>query len=236
MDMELVNALMKKMSMADSTVRVRNSLLYTPNYPMDIIQKIIVENSLYWDMQSLVVIDRYLPENPVICDVGANIGSHSVYWGVEKNAKKVYAFEPLPEVFAILQKNIELNNLQDVVVPYNMGLYNIETNASITSYMVQNIGATSFKADSNGRFKFNKLDSIDIPEKVDLLKINVQGAEVEVLWGAAALIMKNKPVITLTSFERRMECEQVLLRFNYKLAETIRPNENYVYIPHESAL
>ena len=236
MNGELISSLLKKLSMMDSTVRVRNSLLHVPNYPMDIIQKIIVDNSIYWDMQSLVVMDRYLPDNAVICDIGANIGSHSVYWGVERNAKKVYAFEPLPEMYRVLLKNIEINNLQGVVVPHNLGLYDDYVKASISYYDPQNIGATSFKADENGKFNFTKLDVIDIPERVDLLKINVQGAEVEVLWGAAKLIMNNKPVIVLTSFERKMECEQVLLRFGYKLAETIRVNENSVYIPHVSAL
>ena len=232
----MLQSLSKKFSMTNSVFRVRNSLFYVPNYPDDVIQRIMVDNESYWDMQTLCVIDRYLPENAVICDIGANIGSHSIYWAVEKGASKIYAFEPLPEVCDILRENIKLNNMQDIIVPFNLAIFDVNSRATISSYTQANIGATSFKLLPNGNFKTKRLDDIFIEERVDLLKINVQGAEVEVLKGASQFIRKNKPIIALTSFYRRMECDELLLKLGYQRVETIRQNENFIYIPHQSIL
>lgn len=230
----ILRALSKKFSMTNSVYRIWNSLFYVPNYPNDVIQRIMVDNNVYWDSQGLAVVDRYLPENAVICDIGANIGSQAIFWAVERGAKKVYAFEPLPEVCGIMRENVRLNNLEGVIETFNFGLSDVESNASIASYTQGNIGATSFKLSPMGPFQMKKLDSVWIQEKVDLIKINVQGAEVEVLKGGERLIKEHRPIIVLTSFERRLECEEILLNLDYQLVETIRTDEKFVYIPHKS--
>ena len=110
-----LNEVRLKQSMLDSTIRIRNARMYIPNYPQDVIQRLIVEQNIYWDMETLVKLDKYLDEGAVICNVGAYIGSHSLYWALERNAKKIYAFEPLPEIYQVLERNIAINNLRDVI-------------------------------------------------------------------------------------------------------------------------
>ena len=226
-----INDLRLKMSMPDSVIQIKNAVFYLPNFPADVIQRYIVSAQDYWDMQALNIINKYLKPNSTILDIGANIGSHTVYWCLEKQAKKVYAFEPLGTTFDILKRNVELNNIDDRVELFNIGLSNIETNASVSNYNIQNIGNTSFKPDDNGQFKLKCLDSIKIKEKIDLIKIDVEGAEVEVLHGALSTIRKDNPIIVIESFNHKQEIDNILMSLGYKLSEVIRQGEDYIYIP-----
>ena len=53
-------------------------------------------------------------KNQIIIDVGANIGDSSIYFALS-GAKKIFAIEPFPANYELAKKNIELNNLQEVI-------------------------------------------------------------------------------------------------------------------------
>ena len=93
--------------MVDSTMQVRNSKIYLPNYPIDLIQRYIVATKNYWEYEFLEKLDKYIKEDSVILDIEANIGNHTLYWANERKAKKIYSFEPVELTFDILKKNIE---------------------------------------------------------------------------------------------------------------------------------
>lgn len=228
-----LNELRIKSSMPDSVMQVKNARFYLPNFPIDCIQKTIALSQDYWDTMALNIINKYLPDEAVILDIGANIGSHTVYWALEKNAKKIYSFEPLEATYEILERNIKLNKLEDRVETFNFGLYNLESKASVSNYNLANIGNTSFVPNNNGGFQLKKLDSLKIPEKIDLIKIDVEGAEVEVVMGAMNTIRKNKPVIVIESFNRKAEIDDLFTALCYKQVDTIRQGEDYIYIPIE---
>jgi len=57
----------------------------------------------------------------VVLDIGANIGATSVFFALN-GAKKVYAIEPMPKTYSILQKNIEINKLTELILPLNYGI------------------------------------------------------------------------------------------------------------------
>lgn len=218
-----------KLSMPNSITQIRNARFWLPNYPRDIIQKIMVNTSNYWDTSALKIMDIFIQENATIIDIGANIGSHSIYWAIERNAAKIYSFEPLPSTFEILKKNIELNHLEEKIIAYNFGLSDKKSKAMIQSYDHNNIGSTSFKKDKNGLFQLRTLDSLKIKDKIDLIKIDVEGAEVEVLNGAIKTITKSRPVIVVESFHRKDEVDKILNSLGYFQTVTIRQGEDYVY-------
>lgn len=226
---ESLDEVRTKLSMENNTTQIRNSRFYLPNYPLDIIQKCIVQSNDYWDIEALRLIDKYLKDEAVILDIGANIGNHTIYWGVERHAKKIYSFEPLKGSYGILLKNIELNDLQNKVVPYNFGLSDEETSASVKTFLSSNIGGTSFQKDGKGQFKFRTLDSLEFSEKIDLIKIDVEWHEFEVLMGAVKTINKHKPVIAIESFNRKAEIDTIFKELGYEQVETIREGEDYIY-------
>jgi FkbM family methyltransferase len=57
----------------------------------------------------------------IVVDVGAYIGDSSIYFAI-KGAKKVIAIEPHPVAFKEMLENIQLNSLENVIIPINAGL------------------------------------------------------------------------------------------------------------------
>ena len=145
----------------DKIFTIKKAKFYLPHYPEDSISNCIVGQQNYWDNWeggALGKIDKYLNDNAVILDIGANIGSHTIYWVLERNAKKIYSFEPLPDTFEILKKNIELNSLDDRVEIFSVGLSDEECKTTVSQYNIHNIGGTAFMKAPWGEFSFKTLD------------------------------------------------------------------------------
>lgn len=73
-----------------------------------------------------------LRSNAVVFDVGANIGMFSLFIGARCPSAQVYAFEPVPEVFAKLQQNVDARDL--TVRPFNCGLSDRDQEVSFYYY------------------------------------------------------------------------------------------------------
>ena len=213
----------------DKIFNIRNAKFYLPNYPEDCISQCIVGGKNYWDRVALELIDKYLSDNSVILDIGANVGSHTLYWAIERKAKKVYSFEPFTQTFEILKTNINLNNLNDTVTISNKGLSNESCHAKVKSFWQKNIGGTSFIKDAEGDYEFVSLDSLKIPEKIDLIKIDVEGHEMDVLEGAIQTIFNNKPIIVIETFDKKELVMNFLGSLGYVLVDTIREGEDYIF-------
>ena len=72
----------------------------------------------YEDMGFLL---HALQSGDLFVDVGANIGSYSILAGACEGVK-VIAFEPVPQTFSWLQKNIKINALENRIEAMNIGL------------------------------------------------------------------------------------------------------------------
>lgn len=144
-----------------------------------------------------------------VLDVGASAGSYSLL-AIRHPGLKVLAFEPNPEVFAILRKNIALNGLQDRVKPVPYALFDkngvmqlkIPANPAISGMAC--VGQPKrFRNWRAINVKARKLDGlVDMLESsgflpIDLMKIDTEGAELHVLRGAQSLIKRFRPGILL---------------------------------------
>lgn len=136
-----------------------------------------------------------------VVEAGANIGALTV--PLAKKAGAVYAFEPQRTTFYALCGNVFLNNLKNVFC-FQRGLGSSSTVVMIPDIdydFAGNYGAYSM-AQQTGfdvvptkvPVEVNRLDDFGLPA-CDLLKIDVEGMEVEVLKGAAGLIKAYRPVL-----------------------------------------
>jgi FkbM family methyltransferase len=138
--------------------------------------------------------------NKAILDIGANIGNHTVAFS--KIAKKVYAFEPNIFVFELLKMNTK--KLKNVEV-FNFGASD-QNQSTLAKIPKLNWGGGSLDLDKKNSqqnkfievlFKLKTLDSIQILQKINIgmIKIDVEGHELNAFNGMKSLLRKNKPII-----------------------------------------
>lgn len=141
---------------------------------------------------------------PVVYDIGANCGYYSVL--LSRHARRVFAFEPSASTRIALTGNVVANGLSNVeVVPLGMSnrdsrtTLNIYTSSGNNSIVERNIpSGHSLRRTGVEEIEVRTLDSwvhdTGVPSP-DLVKIDVEGAELWVLQGGSEVLNQARPVI-----------------------------------------
>lgn len=142
-------------------------------------------------------------KNKDIIDAGAYTGDTSLPLS-KITDKNVYAFEPFDESYDLLVKNIENNNISNIV-PVKKSLGNID--GERTLYVGNNVqGITSQKDSKEWHEKFTVQESTvdkfveDNDLDVGFIIIDVEGAETDLLNGAINTIKTQKPILTISIY------------------------------------
>lgn len=119
-------------------------------------------------------------KDPLIIDCGANIGVSIIFFKTMYPASRIIAFEPDKNVFAALKKNVESFGFVDIEL-HNKAVWNAES--EISFYSEGSWGGRIPKpGDEENIVKINTVRLKDfLDQKVDFLKIDVEGAETEIL-------------------------------------------------------
>lgn len=172
----------------------------------------------------------YLREGAFI-DVGANLGKYSVIAGKQHKRNKIISIEPVRSNLRLLQKNIKLNKLDNVVI-IPKACY--KENKELLLYLDQ-IGTSHHsiykKTKKKTRVPAERLDSIIKRlkiKKVDQIKIDVEGAEPDVLEGAKNILRRDHPNIIFEAWNHHnlLKVVRVLKPFNYSITKIAF--ENYL--------
>lgn len=136
--------------------------------------------------------------NDTVIEVGANIGTHTLVFSQLVGAKGVvYAFEPQRIVFQTLCANMALNSITNVFACQSaLGKRRGHVFIPLIDYAKKyNYGGVSVDdAQSGEKVRLEKLDDyMDEIENVKLIKIDVEGMELDVLKGAKQMIQKYMP-------------------------------------------
>ena len=163
-----------------------------------------------------------IKEGDVVFDIGASYGSYTLTAAVM--GATVYSFEPEPTVFYDLTKNIELNNWQGKCFPFNLGLWNNEESIDMKQY-APHWPAYTISCNYNMKTLDQIVNENEI-SKIDWIKIDVEGAEENVIRGGLAAInkFKSKMLIECHPFLDLKITNNIkeLLKFNYKFEEVKR--------------
>lgn len=141
------------------------------------------------EFEDMCFLLHLLRQNDVFFDVGANVGSYTILASKVRKAQSI-TFEPIAQTFNILSKNIEINNIADLVICENNGVGNKSGELFFSEDEdVSNHVITSQESEKNSvSVKIVTLDSY-LPKYLPLLvKIDVEGFETEVLNGANGLL------------------------------------------------
>ena len=161
----------------------------------------------YYEIKELRILNKWLKKKikfGVALDVGAYIGNHSLFFS--KYFKKVISFEPNPDSFELLKLNVkEKKNIKI----FNYGLSNKKSTKNFYSYYSNYGGSSVIKNEKipYKKFKalFNKFDRLNIRERIDLIKIDVEGDELNALKGLEKTLGKFSPIVLFESQKKDIE-------------------------------
>ena len=178
----------------------------------------------FFEEEELAYSLSLLPKNPVIIDIGANAGTHSVYWAKMAGAVKIFPFEPNPMMLPALMVNAKLNGADSIIFDHlgyavgaKKGLVTLQNHDEYLGAVV-----SQFKSDPKGKTPCVALDSI-FKDKVDFIKIDVEGAEEDVIKGAKKLLTAHKPILMIEINNKRQEhMLPILASFGYKVLKEFK--------------
>jgi FkbM family methyltransferase len=147
-------------------------------------------------------LSRIVKPGHTIVDAGANIGYYSLLFAKWlKGAGSVHAFEPFPSTAQSFIRNLQLNpDLQGTVQLHQIALSNHSGTVSMDVPDSANCGCNYISTSSPGMIRAVKLDDFVAEhgiERLDLLKIDIEGAEVSLLQGAELTLKRLRPVIMI---------------------------------------
>jgi FkbM family methyltransferase len=171
----------------------------------------------------------YCREGDWVIDIGANVGhySHRLSSLVGPSGR-VFAFEPIPETFALLASNVER-------FPYrNVTLLNLATSdqAGVTHMTVPlESGLNNLylsRIDDHGKLPVfgYRIDDFRFPRKINLVKIDVEGHELAVLKGMKTLLETDHPTIIVEG--QSDPARSLLEQYSYRV-ERISGSPNTIF-------
>ena len=174
----------------------------------------------YWDECTLTQLKPYIDKTKNILEIGAHCGTSSlVYSKYINDDNKLYAFEPQKNIYDLLVKNINQNNLQNKIIPFNKAVFcfdgvgnmndidldcsggNVLKRFNEESDLPCNYGGICIGNDGE-RVEFVTVDNMKDIENIGFMHIDAQGAENFILSKSINLIEKYKPVIYFENNEK----------------------------------
>jgi FkbM family methyltransferase len=138
-------------------------------------------------------------DDSIVADVGANQGLYTLWLASVATSGHVYAFEPDPDLFQCLEQNVRNNQLTNISAIRAAAGNCSGTLAFTTNGLNRGDNRISAKALHNTdtqQVPAVILDEIISHQRLDLLKVDVQGFEIEVLLGAQKTLSAN-PALTI---------------------------------------
>lgn len=165
------------------------------------------------DPNEFAFLDRFLEPGMTFLDAGANEGIYSVFAAQLVGAEgTVWAFDPSQREISRLTCNVELNNLRVRIFPMALADQTGDAEMLVAGYGHEGLNTMGqFFHEVEGATKelipVATLDDIvkENPlERLDFIKIDVEGAELKVLQGAAATLRRYRPLLLLEVADRTL--------------------------------
>jgi len=174
-----------------------------------------------------------------VLDVGANFGVFTKFFSEAVGPTgQVFSFEPIPTTFRTLSKAVERYKLTNVRA-MNVAVSDRNRVATMQIPRLSEGGDNLYEAEITAtpnagwrtfEVKTITLDSLNLP-RVDFIKIDVEGHEVEVLNGACNLLMRHRPALLIEVNHR--EVRSMLSSLGYQEPMSItRPNKLFIAPSH----
>jgi FkbM family methyltransferase len=180
------------------------------------------------------VFAEHIPSGGVVWDIGANIGFYTLIASRHVGRGHVVAFEPLPENQRSIRRNLALNAVTNVEV-VGVALGDHEGTASLALHesptwaKLDTSADTAFKRDAAATSHIEvPLSTIDAQLErftpPDLVKMDIEGAEVAALRGASRLLTEVRPTLICEFHGTNAAVSALLESHDYELRTVERPD------------
>ena len=161
-----------------------------------------------WQEQVYTPAGFSIEPTDIVFDIGANIGNFSLF-AAQRTHGLIYAFEPMPQNFAALQRNIQLRNGSNIVP---VGKAVTGRDGSVTMHVSDVSSAHSVTHELFGRGKTLEVPCVTLDTfcrenrvpRIDFLKIDCEGAEFEIILGLSEDLTSRIGKIIMEHHERYM--------------------------------
>ena len=191
---------------------------------------------LFFEEEELRFLADRLPRGLRIVDAGANTGNHTLFFAAVMEAEIVVPIEPLPRACAAIRAVVAENRLTNVDLScLGRAIGSSPGRMAAIPSVTAGLGATHFVPDPDGAIPRVRLDDL-VAGPVDLLKIDVEGMEMEALTGAAALIAAQHPRLYIEVLDEKVAEFMRWVDGNGYVAEKLFPDKthcNYLLVPRE---
>ena len=191
----------------------------------------------YEDPQTLKTFLSWLKNDTVFYDIGSNIGFHALVANRMIAQGKIYSFEPMPMVRFVFEKHICLNKTfikKNNIELFPFAIADKEKEVLFSTDELRKDGNTYIaqspvfaNAEKKIMVQCVSIDGLIAQgfAKPDIIKIDAEGAELEVLQGALLTLQTYKPTILLATHEChfpgvRDKCLQFLQNLGYEMKHT----------------
>ena len=170
------------------------------------------KNGGYWDIDTLLKLREYISPDGNILEIGGHCGTSSiVYSSFLNNENKIYVYEPQRNMYNLLVRNINQNNLQNKIIPNNSGVFCYEGNGRMNNIDLDggggivtkryneennlgcNFGGIGLGCDGED-IKLTIIDNMNL-DNIGFIHCDAQGAENFIFSKGIDTITKCRPVI-----------------------------------------
>ena len=164
------------------------------------------ENLKFWESKSREIFSILSLSSNTVFDIGSYTGVYALVAAKSNKNLKVSAFEPNPDLFSALEKNLKLNRIRNVKSE-QMALDNQPGEAYLyLNHDIHTSIGSLIQSSTAGKKVLVSKTTLDIycenhsVNSIDLIKIDVEGYETNVLQGGSSIIKKSSPIILMESF------------------------------------
>lgn len=214
-----------------------NKLMWVPKNK-DSLKSAVVRAHLKgnaWEKRIAEILNTYTKKNTNAVDIGGFIGTHTYTLSDAVGNGKVYTFEPQPWAYKCIRKTLSKNKIKNVKLT-NKG---ISDKKGIINFCSDYTGGSSMCKERKKNYKWLErysikiinLDSLNL-KNISIMKIDVEGHEIEVLKGAKKTIMSNRPVIVIEIWnnkKRFKSFKEIMDSYKYNISPITKTD--YLCIP-----
>jgi FkbM family methyltransferase len=221
--------------------------------PYDLVSRVILETGT-WEPESVQAAADHLSPGATFVDVGAHIGYYSLKAaGMVGPKGHILAIEPNPQTLPKLRANIEASDARAVSV-WPVACAATESTLQLYAAPRRNTGESSLSKENASQagsvtvsyaVPARPLDAIVKEAKldrVDVMKIDVEGAEFEVLKGAAQTLAHYRPVLIIELIPKQLksmgtsveEVTHFLASYGYRAGRRLG-DANFEFVPEKTA-